>query len=326
MHVRVIDESAVNRLLPMPKCIELVRHAMILTAQGGALQPIRTGLAMPNAHGLLGMMPGYIADPQWLGIKVTAVFPSNQGTQYGSHQGMVLLFDTQVGCPVAMVNGRAVTYLRTAAASAVATEALARTDARTVAILGYGDQAAAHIKSMSIVRRFERFVVWGRSSRSCREFAAKQRAVQLIQLDSVANIEEAVGCDVICTTTGAERPLFPSSMLGNGAHLNVVGSSIPSTTEIDSQTVSRSRFYVDFKDSALALAGDFLAAKREGLVTDGHILGTVGEVILGRIEGRRSPLDITLFKSLGMISEDLVCADYIYRRAQEENVGTLVDL
>jgi len=326
MYVRVIGEADVNRLLPMQKCIELVRHAMILTAEGRALQPIRTGLALPNTHGLLGMMPGYTADPQWLGIKVTSVFPSNHGTEYGSHQGMVLLFDTQVGCPVAIVNGRAVTYLRTAAASAVATEVLARSNTRSIAILGYGDQAAAHIQSMSIVRRVERFVVWGRSIQRSREFAAKQRSIQPTEIESVADIEEALGCDVICTTTAAERPLFQSSMLGDGVHLNVVGSSIPTTAEIDSDTVSRSRYYVDYKDSALALAGDFLAAKSAGVVTDEHILGSIGEVLMGRVRGRQSPLDITLFKSLGMISEDLVSADYVYRCAQQEEIGALVDL
>jgi ornithine cyclodeaminase/alanine dehydrogenase-like protein (mu-crystallin family) len=326
MLVRVINESDVNRLLPMQKCIELVRHAMILTAQGRALQPIRTGLSLPNSHGLLGMMPGYTADPEWLGIKVTSVFPNNHGTEYGSHQGMVLLFDTQVGCPVAIVNGRAVTYLRTAAASAVATGLLARTNTRSIAILGYGDQAAAHIRSLSIVRRVEQFVIWGRSIQRCKEFAARQRSIQPTQIECVADIEEALECDVICTTTAADRPLFQSSMLRDGVHLNVVGSSIPTTSEIDSESVHRSRYYVDYKDSALALAGEFLAAKRAGVVTDKHILGSIGDVLIGRVPGRQSPIDITLFKSLGMISEDLVSADYIYRCAQQENIGALVEL
>jgi ornithine cyclodeaminase/alanine dehydrogenase-like protein (mu-crystallin family) len=326
MQLRVINEFNVKRLLPMSTCIDLVRHAMILTAEGRAIQPIRTGIALPNARGLLGMMPGYTASPLWLGIKVTSVFPDNHGTQYGSHQGMVLLFETRYGRPLAVVNGRAVTYLRTAAASAVATDILARTEGSTVGILGYGDQAAAHVEAMSLVRTVQRFVVWGRSYPRAREFAARHQSARQVPVDAVSEIKDAVACDIVCTTTAAETALFESSTLHAGVHLNVVGSSIPSTAEIDSETVARSRFFVDYKESALALAGEFLAAKRAGVVTDDHILGSIGDVLIGRVKGREAPGDITIFKSLGMISEDLVSADHVYRRAQEEGIGEIVDL
>ena len=326
MRIRVINEQEVIRLLPMRVCIDLVRHAMVLTAEGRAVQPIRTSVALPNSNNFLGMMPGYIEDPAWLGIKVMSVFPGNGGTQYGSHQGMVLLFETTLGRPVAIIDGRAVTYLRTAAASAVASDVLARKDASSLAILGCGDQASAHIRAMSLVRSIQEFTVWGRSHERCRDFAAKQEALHQVKIRAVSNIEEAVGCDIVCTTTAAETPLFSAAVVKNGTHLNIVGSSIPSTAEIDSDMVLRSRFYVDYKVSALALAGEFLAARHAGMVTDDHILGSVGDVVIGRVPGRQTASDITIFKSLGMISEDLVAADYVYRRAEAECVGAVVDL
>lgn len=326
MDIRVINEREVIQLLPMRSCIDLVRRAMVLTAEGRTLQPIRTSLGVPDSPDLLGMMPGYMDNPRWLGIKVTSVFPGNSGTGYGSHQGMVLLFETTFGRPVAVVNGRAVTYLRTAAASAVATEVLARKEASSVGILGYGDQAAAHVHALSIVRKVEQFLVWGRSYERCREFAAKLQAERQLNIKAVASIEDAVRCDIVCTTTAAETPLFGSAAVRSGTHLNVVGSSVPTAAEIDSDMVLRSRFFVDYKVSALALAGEFISARRAGIVTDDHILGSVGDVLIGRAIGRQTALDVTIFKSLGMISEDLVSADYVYRRAEEGDIGTVVDL
>jgi ornithine cyclodeaminase len=310
----------------MDRCIELMRRAMSLVATQQAIQPIRQAVFHPDKRGLMSMMPGYIADPDRLGIKVISVFPGNFGTGIGSHQGVVLLFETKTGSPVALLDGREITAIRTAAATAVGTDVLARPDVRTLAIFGYGEQAHTHLDAVPRVRQFERVVVWGRDPAKTRRFCEDASRHQAIPVTPVESAEEAArAADVVCTTTAAAEPVFRAAWLRPGQHLNVVGSSVPTTSEIDVDTVARSRFYVDFKDSALALAGDFRRAKEAGLVTDDHIVGSIGDVLTGKVAGRRSADEITLFKSLGMVAEDLVSADYILREAERCGVGALVD-
>jgi ornithine cyclodeaminase len=324
MNIRLLNASAVRTLLPMSRCIELMRTAMSLVAKNQAIQPIRQAVFHPDRRGLMSMMPGYTADPEWLGIKVISVFPGNFGSEIGSHQGVVLLFETKHGSPVALLDGREITAIRTAAATAVATGALARRDVKTLAIFGYGEQAHTHLEAIPEVRRFERVVVWGRDFAKAKAFAAAAHAA--VPVTAVASAEEAaVQADVLCTTTAAAEPYFKADWLRPGQHLNVVGSSVPTTSEIDVDTVARCRLFVDFKDSALALAGDFKRAKEAGRVTDAHIQGSIGDVLTGQVAGRTSDQDVTLFKSLGMVAEDLVSADWIFREAERRGIGQTVE-
>ena len=326
MTIKLLNGQDVRALLPMGPCIDLMRKAMLLVAQNKTLQPIRSSLRHPSGQGLLSMMPGYTADPNWLGIKVVSVFPGNFGTQRGSHQGMILLFDPDHGAPVAILDGRTITAVRTAAATAVATDTLARRDVSTLAILGYGEQALSHLQALSLVRSFERILVWGRDYAKATQFCletSKTLSAAVVPIDSaLAAIEQA---DVICTTTAAAEPIVPGKSLRPGQHLNVVGSSIPTTAEVDVEAVRRSRFFVDFKESALALAGEFRRAREAGLVDDDHILACVGEVLAGQKVGRTSDQDITLFKSLGMVCEDLVAADFVFAQSERLGVGTRVE-
>jgi len=324
--IRLLNAEAVKTLLPMSRCIELMRQAMRLEAEKRTIQPIRQALFHPDGRGLMSMMPGYTGDPEWLGIKVISVFPGNFGTGVGSHQGVVLLFETKSGSPVALLDGREITAIRTAAATAVATDVLARPDARTLAIFGYGEQAHTHLDAVGQVRPFERVLVWGRDFAKTEAFCADAKAHGRSGVVAVRTAEEAAReADVLCTTTAAAEPFFEGRWLRPGQHLNAVGSSVPSTSEIDVETVTRSRLYVDFRDSALALAGDFRRAKEAGRVTDDHIVGSIGEVLTGRIAGRGGADEITLFKSLGMVAEDLVSADAIFREAERRGVGAVVD-
>ncbi len=326
MQIRVLNAAAVRSLLPIDRCIELMRQAMSLVATNQAIQPIRQALYLPDRRGLLSMMPGYTGDPEWLGIKVMSVFPANFGTAFGSHQGFVHLFETKNGAPRAIMDGREITAIRTAAATAVATDALARPDTRTLAIFGYGEQAHTHLEAVTKVRPFERVVVWGRDLAKAERFAAVESAHHEVEITAVPTAQAAaVAGDVLCTTTAAKEPFFEARWLRPGQHLNVVGSSIPTTSEIDIETIARARLFVDFKDSALELAGDFRRAKEAGAVGDDHIVGSIGEVLTGRVPGRSSPDDITLFKSLGMVAEDLVSADFILREAERRGVGQLVE-
>jgi ornithine cyclodeaminase len=271
-------------------------------------------------------MPGYTANPEWLGIKVVSVFPDNFGTERGSHQGMVLLFDAGHGSPVAIVDGREITAIRTSAVSAVATAVLARRDASNLAILGYGEQARAHARCLPLVRRFERMIVWGRDVAKTEKFCAWAAAEIGIQVESAASARAAVDlADVICATTAAAEPIIQGAWLRAGQHLNIVGSSIPSTAEVDVEAVARSRFFVDFKDSALELAGDFRRALNAGAIGEGHIRGSIGDVLVGECVGRACDEDITLFKSLGMVCEDLVAADFVFREGERLKIGTVID-
>lgn len=326
MTLRLLNAHDVRQLLSMESCIDLMRKAMLLVAQGKTVQPIRSTLAHPNGKGLLSMMPGYTTDPEWLGIKVVSVFPGNFGTDRGSHQGLVLLFEPAHGSPVAILDGREITAIRTAAATAVATDVLARNDSSCLAIMGYGEQARAHLTSMLLVRRFRRVLIWGRDLEKARRFCQWvqtefQTDIEVTDTASVA-IDQA---DVICTATASRDPIIEGRWLRPGQHLNLVGSSIPTTCEVDSEVVTRSRFFVDFKESALELAGEFRNAKRAGLIDDRHIVGSIGEIIAGRVMGRSSNQDITLFKSLGMASEDLMAADFIFRESERLNSGTVVE-
>jgi ornithine cyclodeaminase/alanine dehydrogenase-like protein (mu-crystallin family) len=326
MKVRMLNAEAVRQLLPMDRCVELMREAMLLVAREQTIQPIRTSLWLPDRKGLLSFMPGYTADPRWLGIKVVSVFPGNFGSELGSHQGVVLLFEPEHGSLAAIADGREITAIRTAAATAVATDALAKKQSATLAILGYGEQAREHVKSLPLVRTVTRILVWGRDLAKAELFCEWAASQTSARVEAVREARWAVSeADIVCTTTAAQEPILEGSWLRPGQHLNVVGSSIPTTAEVDVEAVVRSRVFVDYKQSALQLAGELRRAMETGTVGEDHILGAVGEVLAGRIVGRSSDSDITLFKSLGMVCEDLVAADFILRESERRGIGSFVE-
>ena len=326
MKLRILGAAEVRRLLPMDRCIAAARDAMLLTSQGRAVQPIRTKMDAPNGRGLLSMMPGAITDPGRLGIKIVTVFPGNFGTGIGSHQGAILLFDADNGSLLAILDGREVTAIRTGAASAVATDVLANPGGCTLGVYGYGEQAATHIEALRQVRSFDRVLIWGRDPARAEAFAREQAGHSGLAVETRANPADlAAECEVLCTTSAAAVPFFQGAWLRPGQHLNVVGSSIPTTAEVDVATITGSRVYADFRDSALALGGDIRRAIESGIPADQLLVGEIGEVILGKDEGRRSAEDITLFKSLGMISEDLTAAWLAYQAAEAEDIGAVVD-
>ncbi|MDQ0390801.1 ornithine cyclodeaminase family protein [Labrys monachus] len=324
MALRIIDRSLVRELLPMDGCIRLMEDAMRATARGETIQPPRWILGLPGGEGRgFGMMPGVMAKPDCFGAKVTAVYPENHARGLQSHQGLILLFDTEHGAPVAIVHGGEVTAIRTAAASGLATRLLARADADDLAILGYGEQAMQHLRAMAIVRPPKRVRVWGRSPERAEAFARQNQAFAGVPIEVMRSAEAAVkDASLICTVSAAAEPILAGRWVAQGAHLNVVGSSVAAAREIDSDAVVQARFFVDYKPSTLLQGGEFLAAKREGRVTDDHILGEIGAVLLGLLQGRRSETDITLYKSLGIAAEDLVCAHHLFTTAQQRGLGT----
>ncbi|MEM7349496.1 MAG: ornithine cyclodeaminase family protein [Acidobacteriota bacterium] len=327
MSCLVISHTQVRELLPMATCIDLMAEALVTLGRGEATNPLRWGMRLPAGQGILGMMPGQMGAPATLGLKVVAVFPGNHGTPYDSHQGVVLLFDPEHGFPTAIVDAAEITAIRTAAVSGLATRLLAREDATDLAILGSGVQARTHLEAMRTVREVARVRVYSRSRENRESFAATESKRHDLEVEAVGSAEAAVrGADLICTTTSAREPILCGDWLAPGAHLNAVGSSVASARELDSQAVVRSRLSVDRRESTLNEGGDFLFPKQEGLIDNDHIQGEIGEILLGQMVGRRTPEEITLFKSLGLAVEDLAAAHYVYQQAREQGLGTPTEI
>jgi ornithine cyclodeaminase len=311
----------------MDVCVDLMEQALATLGRGNAINPLRRGMLLPENQGILGMMPGYLGAPQALGLKVVTVFPGNHGTEFDSHQGIVLLFDTRNGVPAAILDASEVTAIRTAAATAVATRLLSREDARVLAIIGSGVQARSHVAAMRVVRGIEHVRVYSPTRVNRERFAVTESERHGIPIDSVLSVEEAVaGADIVCTTTSAKEPVLRGASLEPGMHINAVGSSTRTTRELDTEAVARCRLFVDRRESTLNEAGDFLFAKADGAIGDDHIQAEIGELLLGTAAGRQSDREITLFKSLGLAIEDLAAAAYAYQRARVAGIGTTVDL
>jgi len=323
----ILNAEEVRRLLPMRACIEAVADALRALSTGEALNPLRWGVRLPEERGLIGLMPGFLPGPGALGLKAIAYFPGNHGSDYDSHQGLVVLFDPEHGVPVGIFDASEITAIRTAAASAVATRALAKEDAGDLGLLGSGVQARSHLEAMAAVRTLRRVRVWSPDPREREGFARRESGRHGIEVESVASAREAVlGADLVCTATAAREPILAGEWLAAGAHVNAVGACFAAARELDTHAVRRSRLYVDRRESALAEAGDLLIPMQEGALTEQHIVAEIGEVLAGRARGRTSPDEITLFKSLGVAVEDLAAASYLLGEARRQDAGLRAEL
>jgi ornithine cyclodeaminase/alanine dehydrogenase-like protein (mu-crystallin family) len=320
MSVRVIDEHDVRRLLPMDECIEVMAEALASLARGEVHNPLRFVVRPPDAQSLMGLMPAYRGGerPLW-GLKSVVIAPANAARGLDLHQGFVALFDGETGETRAIINAGGITAVRTAAVTGVATRLLARKGANTLAILGAGIQGKANLEAMRSVGSFDRVLAWSRTP--------GRATAELDGVEEVATVEEAVrDADVVVTATSAQEPILRREWLKRGAHVNAVGSSIPTTRELDTQTMADAALFVDRRESTVNEAGDFLFPQREGAIGPGHIRAEIGELLIGAAEGRRSDDELTVFKSLGLAVEDLAAAEHILQRAEAENVGAVVSL
>lgn len=328
MKTLIANTQEVAALLPMTECIDVMTDALKLLAAGDALLPLRTMMLLPGDTGnLMGLMPSYLGGINAVGVKVIAAFPTNQGTEYDSHQGVVILFDAQYGLLRAIVDGTAVTAIRTAAVSGVATRLLARPDAGDLALIGAGTQARTHLEAMLAVRPIRRVRAFSLPLAGAHAFAERESRRHGIEIEVMDSARAAVeGADIICTVTSAKTPVVAGEWLAPGAHINAVGAFTPTTRELDTAAVARARLYVDRRQSTLAEAGEFILAKAEGAIGDDHIVGEIGELLLGQAPGRSSAAEVTLFKSLGIAIEDLAAAHHIWRKAQASGAGTWVEI
>ncbi len=310
--MRYIDRDEIAERLSYDRCIAIVREAMIAFSTGETKQLLRSILPLSEGR-LFGVMPGALGAHKAFGAKILSVFKDNALKGKQSHQGVVLLFEPDGGAPVCMLHAGEITAIRTAAASAVATDVLARTDARRLSILGTGEQAITHARAISKVRKLETLVVWGRSANHATKLADKMRGELNIEVVVAPTTRVAVvDADIVCTVTSAVEPIMEGKWLRPGAHINLVGSSYAGPVEVDNETVTRARFFVDSREGVIAQGAEFVNAKKAGLIGDDHIVGEIGEVLAGKIEGRRSGAEITAYKSLGHIVQDLASAWALY--------------
>ena len=320
--VLFVSQDEVPRLLPMKACMEAMERALSGLARGEVTLPLRTILWLPERVGGFGLMPALAPAEKVLGVKVITFFPGNEGTELDTHQGAVLLFEAERGRLVAVIDATSITAIRTAAVSGVATKLLARPDAAELAILGSGVQARTHLEAVLAARPIRRVRVASQSFDRAQRFAARETARRGVPVEPTPSAREAVeGADIVCTCTSAREPVVAGAWLKPGAHVNAVGSSVPFARELDTAAVVRSRLYVDRRESTLNEAGDFLIPKKEGAVDDSHIVGEIGEVLIGKVPGRRSPEEVTLFKSLGLAVEDVASAKHIYEEARRTGAG-----
>lgn len=325
MTTRFLSAADVKQVLTPASCIPLMRSAFKAEAEGRTIQPLRQIMAPPNLGGVLGIMPGYVATENTLGIKVVSVFPGNLAKGLSSHQGIIMVMDTDNGTPTALIDAAAITAIRTGAATAAATDALAREDSHSLGLYGYGEQAYQHVLAISAVRPLSRIVVYGRNRDRTKQFVSDCEKLVDGTLVIAPDIRSPAECDIVCTLTAAKQPFFDASWVRPGQHVNLVGSATPDANEAGPEIVRSGRFFVDFVESARNLAGEFVKAKKAGIAENEDILGSIGDVLIGKVNGRRTPEDTTIFKSLGMSAEDLVAAKYAVEEAQRLGIGQVID-
>ena len=321
----IVPHADVERLLPMPSCIDVMADALAATTRGDALLPLRQVLRLHSGRDAFAVMPAVLGNA--IGAKVITVFPGNDATPYESHMGVILYFDDTHGRLLAIIDASSVTAIRTAAVSGLATRLLANPDASRLAILGAGVQAMTHLDAIRAVRDVRRVTLWSRGAQRCESFARWAREQRGVEVTICTTAEAAVrDADIICTVTASREPVLQGEWVAPGAHINAVGASIASARELDTDAVVQSMLYVDRRESTMNEAGDFLIPREEGAIDNGHIRGEIGELLVGRAQGRTSPGERTLFKSLGLAVEDVASARFIHERAVATDTGTWIEL
>jgi ornithine cyclodeaminase len=316
----VLSDTDVRAVLDMPSCIEAMERALAALQREELHMPLRFVLRPPGSTRLMGFMPAHRAGERELfTLKEIVIVPDNPTRALDPHQGAVLVHDGETGRLEALLNASAVTEIRTAAVSAVATKLLARPDARIVAVLGAGVQARSHVEAMRAVLPDAEVRIWSRTPDRAAALADDVGA-------AVAPTAEAAlaGADVVCTTTSAREPVVRREWLPPGAHVNAVGSSVPTARELDAATVAAAALFADRRESLFNEGGDYLFAVREAGIGPEHVRAELGELLAGSGEGRRSEEELTVFKSLGLAVEDLAAAELCLERAAARGLGTEV--
>lgn len=327
--MRILSNADIAALLPMSEAVEVIDTVMRSVSAGGTQLPLRHVVPVggpaekPN---LMGVMSGALSDPPCYGVKLVSLFPENPARGLSGHRGAVVLFESQTGGAVAMMDAGLLTAIRTAAASGVATRALARPDARILTLIGAGEQAEHHLDAMLAVRPLRDLRIVGRRREKAADFATHVATRHPgLRITHGTDARAAVaGADIICTVTNSPTPVLCGDWLEPGQHLNVVGASLASKREVDDAVVLRAALYCDYRPSLLAQAGEIVDMIAAGTITEAHLNGEIGAALLGLVPGRQGAEKITLYRSLGIVAQDLAVAQHVLTRALEANCGQLV--
>lgn len=324
VRVMMLGENAIRVLLSMDDCIEAMETAFRAAHRGDFVQPLRLIAWQPDSRGAIAAMPAYLDGS--LGAKLITVFPQNRTEGFDSHQGVIALHEARNGQLVCLAHAGAVTAIRTAAVSALATKLVANEGPQDLALLGSGVQAEEHLRAMACVRNLRGVRVWSRSVQNAEAFAKRHSSAGL-DVRACETAQEAVrGAGIVCTVTAASQPVLQGAWLADGAHVNAVGSSVPPFRELDSEVVRRSKIYVDMRACVLRESDDILAPMREGIITEDDIAGDLPEMVSGSCALRTAREEITLFKSVGMAIEDLAAVRAVYERALSREDTVYVEL
>lgn len=318
----LLSEEDIRIVLSMDDLIVTMRAALEQFSAGAVIQPIRTVIEIGLQRAAVAVMPAFIANPPALGTKLVTVFASNAAAGLPTHLATILLLDSMTGELLAILDGRLITEMRTAAVSAVSTEVLARPEAGILAVIGSGVQARSHVEAIGRVRALREVRAWSPNAGRLARFVGEMTPRCRTAVTGCASAREAVeGADIIVLATSSREPVVRSAWVSDGAHVCAVGACRPREREMDTALVARGRVFVDSRHGALAEAGDLLIPIAEGAFDASHIAGELGEAAAGAVPGRRTAGEVTIFKSLGMGAEDLAAAHLAYEKAAERGLG-----
>ncbi len=314
--MQYFSASDIAERLTYEDCIPVMRTAMARLSTGQTQQMLRQILPL-GAGNMFGIMAGTLGEAEAFGSKLVAVSPARSDTSKSSHKGVVVLFDKDTLEPYCLAEAGMITAIRTASASAMATGLLARSDASVLTVIGTGEQAHHHALAMTKIRQLNEIRIWGRDPEKACSLAERLEGKTLVKTRPYETVAAAVnGADIICTVTSARDPVLFAQMVAPGTHVNVVGSSFDGPREIDDALVAVARFFVDSKPSVMAQGSEYRHALSSGAISESHILGEIGEVALGQITGRYSDTDITIYKSLGHVVQDIAAVAYIQANSE----------
>jgi len=320
--ILVLAARDVHELLGYRECADVMRQALAALARGQIQQPLRTVVRPRDAAGFMGLMPAY--SPDGYGLKAICVTPGNPAVGKDAHQGGVMLFAADTGEPLALVNASAITEIRTAAVSAVATGLLAREGAAELAVIGTGVQGRAHAHALAATRPLTGIRMAGRDVARARKVAAELAEALGLPVTAAGSVPEAVdGAGIVVTATSSAQAVLRREWLAAGSHVNAVGACLPHAREIDTATMAEAAVFADSRESVRSESGDYLLAAQEG--ADNPVRAELGELLTGTASGRADDGEITVFESLGLAAEDLAAASYLYQKATRLGGGTSAD-
>ncbi|WND03560.1 ornithine cyclodeaminase family protein [Temperatibacter marinus] len=319
----VINAETISSLLPSPIQQSLIRDAFLIAGDTDKhINPLRHKMMLKGNESLMGMMPGWSSAGNHFGIKLVNIFPDNPQKGFSSHMGAMLLFDGETGVVNALLDTARLTAIRTAAASAFATDLLATSSVSKLGIIGTGEQALSHIHAHMPLRDFDAIYIAGRSKKKAEAFINTLPEVLRRLAVAAENAQDLCEkSDVICTVTSSPTPVVKTDWLKDGQHINIVGASVPSKMEVEASILKRTHYYSDYVPSLMAEAGEVNQYQKKYGNAEALIKGSISDILLGIREGRQNPLDVTAFRSLGFAVEDLVFAEYLYRQCSDQSLG-----